>query len=103
MVVFTDKIYYSDNIKEKRRGKLQRKLEMGKSPRDVYCIASPTNPQTLFDIIPAKELVKRYYEGAEVKVAGIAKGKDEAEELVRQLVETMYAATSGFDAKSFFF
>ena len=103
MIVWTDKIYYSENIKESKREKIRSKLDKGKNQRDIFCIAAPANPRTLFDIIPAKELFKRFYEHDEVKIAGIAKGRAEAEELVCRMVETMYAETRGLDSKSYFF
>jgi hypothetical protein len=103
MVVFTEKIFYSENIKERKRAGILGKLEKGKGQGNIFCITSPTNPETLFDIIPSKELFKRFYENDEVKIAGIAKGKDEACELAGKMVEAMYAATAGFDTKSFFF
>ncbi len=103
MVVWTDKIYFSENIKEKKRGKIRNKIENGKGPGDVFVVTSPTNPKTLFDIIPAKELFKRFYENDTVKIVGVAKGKDEACELVRRMVEELYAKTGGFDPGGYFF
>ena len=103
MVVWTDKIYFSENIKEKKRGKIRSKIENGKGPRDIFVVTSPTNPKTLFDIIPAKELFKQFYENDTVKIAGVAKGKDEAEELVRSMVEELYSKTGGLDPEKYFF
>ncbi|MBO7403291.1 MAG: hypothetical protein J6U10_09920 [Lachnospiraceae bacterium] len=103
MVAWTDKIYYSENIKERKRAKIRKKIDSRRSPRDIFVIASPTNPETLFDILPAKELFKQFYEKDTVRIAGVAKGREEAEELVREMVEEMYANTGGFDSGNYFF
>ena len=103
MAILSDKIYYSENIKERKRAKILGKLEKGKGQRNIFCIVSPANPETLFDIVASKELSKDFYMHPEVKIAGVAKGKDEAEELAGKMIEIMYAETAGFDTKSFFF
>ncbi len=102
MIIWSEKVQYSSNIRKRRRKKLQQQINDGEITRDFFCIALPSNPKNLLDIYSTGELKYPYYKRHEVKVIGIAKGKDKAEELVCDMLEELYASTGGFDTSKFF-
>lgn len=102
MIIWNEKTYFSENIKEKRRGKYKKRVEKGHFIGKLYCITLPSNPENLLDIVSARELRFPHYKRQEIHVIGLAKGEDEAQETVRRIVEDMYNATSDFDVRSFF-
>lgn len=69
-----------------------------------YCVALAVNPANMFDIFNMAELSFRYYRDSDVRVhvVGIADDKADAAELVRELVEKIYAETGGLDAASYY-
>ena len=68
----------------------------------VYCICLPSNDKNLLDIINANEFKFPHYDKITTKVIGICKGKNNAIEMVKKLVEDVYRLTGGYDVKAFF-
>ena len=62
-----------------------------------------TNGTDAYNARQESLLIKQFYEKDTVRIAGVAKGREEAEELVREMVEEMYADTGGFDSGNYFF
>ena len=101
MIVWSEKLYIGEQA-GKNSEKLKKKLEAGKLVPDVYLIARPSNEENLFDILPAKELLFPYYKKREVYVYGMAKGMEEAEELLVFMLEDACRETDGHFCKEFF-
>lgn len=97
MITFTEKVYFSENIKERKQEKLRKRLSEGRFSYGYFCITYPSNPENLLDIIAAGELKYPHYKRSEIKILGLAKGYEEAQELVRVLIEKIYRETGGFD------
>ena len=53
------------------------------------------------DIIPAQELMQKGYPKNELSIIGMAKGYDDAIELVRLIVEETYQQTGTADIRSY--
>lgn len=102
MITWAEKVYFSENIKERKRNKLKQKIEKGAFTRNTFCITYPTNPDNLLDIFSTGELKYPHYKGLEMKVVGVAKGKENAEEVVRCIVEDMINSPSGLNVQDFF-
>jgi len=101
MIVWSDKLYIGEQA-EKNSEKLKKKLEAGKLVLDVYLIARPSNADNLFDILPAKELLFPYYKKREIFVYGLAKGMEEATELLLRILEDTCQEHDGLFCKEFF-
>lgn len=101
MVVWSEKLYISEALL-KKSDKIKKKLSQGHLVPDVFLIAKPTNEENLFDVIPAKELLFPYHKKREILVYGLAKGKEDALELVRTILEEMYRETGGLCSKEYF-
>lgn len=101
MVLWSEKLYIGKQLSRKSE-KIKRKLSGGRFVPDVYLIAQPSNDKNLFDIFPSKELLFPYYRRREIVVCGLAKTKEEAMELVTDMIEEMYRETGKLCSKEYF-
>ena len=66
---------------------------------DTYLITLPSNTSNILDIYSANVLLQPHFKKKciqdEIYVVGIAKGRDEAYELVRDIVDEVYKNTGG--------
>ena len=76
--------------------KIKKKLNDGKLVPGIYLLTLSENPSNLMDIIPAAMLIQKSFYGICPKIIGMAKGKDEALEMVRGLIDEMYTETGTF-------
>lgn len=80
----------------KNPGKIKKKLNNGKLVPGIYLLTLSQNPSNLMDIIPAALLLQKSFCGICPKIIGMAKGKEEALEMVRSLIDEMYTDTGAF-------
>ena len=64
-------------------------------------IALASNPENLFDIIPSWELMQKHYPKRQLVIIGLAKGWEEAVEVVKQIITEIYERTGGFDVRNY--
>ena len=76
--------------------KIKKKLNSGKPVLGIYLLTLSENPVNLMDIIPAAMLIQKSFYGICPKIIGMAKGKEEALEMVRSLIDEMYRETGTF-------
>ena len=86
-VRYHSKLYLGDGITEKKLDRIKKKL--GKKPllSGVFLIAVSVNPSDQLDIFDARQLIQSYYEKNPPYVIGITKSREEAMELVEQIVQ----------------
>ena len=101
MIVWAEKLYVSSNI-EKKKERLMRRIRTNRLTFDLHCIICAENEKNLLEIIPAKELKHPHYQRSSLFVVGLAKGKDEAKELVRVIIEDVFTSTGDFDVRTYF-
>lgn len=87
-----DKLYLGEGITPKEKQIIKR-IKKNQLTPDVYVIAFASNPQNLLDVIPSWELMQKGYPKEQIRVIGLASGKKEALELVRQIIDEVYQAT----------
>ena len=68
---------------------------------NIYVIAFASNPHNLLDIIPAWELMQKGYPKEHIRIIGLAQGKKEAFEVVRQIVDETYQNTKSTNIKEY--
>ena len=103
MIEWSKKLFLSDSIKEKPRKlkKIKKKLEKPDKLRfGAYLITLNTNGKDLFDIynilmFPAKHFKK---EIENVKIIGVAKNEDDAQELVGSIVMRLLKENVGLES-----
>lgn len=89
-------LYTGESVSGKER-KLKWKINHNAGTINIYVIAFASNKENLLDIIPATELMQKAYPKKNMHIIGLAKGYDEALELVRDIIEETYAATGDVD------
>lgn len=97
-------LYLGEKAKEDKY-KILGKVVKSRFQADTFLVMLPSNSSNVLDILQANYLNqphfrKKYYK-QEIYVVGIAKGRDEALELVRQIVDEVYQATGGFDVSGY--
>ena len=101
MLIWSEKLYISESLLKKSE-KIKKKLSQGRPVFDVFLITCPTNEENLFDVMDAKELLFPYHKQRKIPVYGLAKGKEDALELVRTIIEDMYRETGALCSKEYF-
>ncbi len=101
MISWASRLYVGDKAK-----KIQKKAIASISNRQatfgVYCIAFASHPDNLFDIFEANELLFPHYQNTEVHIVGLAKGKQEAVDLVQSMIMEVYNETGAFNVRAYF-
>lgn len=69
---------------------------------NIFCIALASNDKNLLDIINANEFKFPHYDRITTKVIGICKGKDNAVDLVKRLLEDVYKQTGNYDLRTYY-
>ena len=101
MLLWSERLYISEPLLKKSE-KIKKKLSQGRRVHDIFLITGPTNGENLFEVIESKELCFPYHKRREIPVYGLAKGKEDALELVRTIIEDMYRETGGLCSKEYF-
>lgn len=101
MIQWASRLYIGDKLK-KRRDKTIDSINNRSITSDVYCIAFASQPSNLFDIMNANELLFPHYKKTDIKIVGLAKGKDEATSLVQDMLMEVYHKTGAFDVREYF-
>lgn len=93
MFTFRDKLYVSDNINVSRA---KWKIKTGRGQFDIYLIVfnHDNNKLEYFHngILKQKILLKKDWD-----VVGLAKGEDECQKLVTQIINETYESTGGYN------
>ena len=95
-------LFVGENAK-KTKFKIMNKVNARKLQRDIYFITMPSNPNNMFDIINANIFLQPYFKKKEnhkdIEIVGVAKGMDEAMEVVRVIVDKVYQETGDVKVK----
>lgn len=93
-------LYLGDNVKKKEK-KIIRRVEDGKPVADIFLITLASNPANLLEIFRANLLLHKPLAQRCPMIVGIAKGREEAVELVRRLVEETWNSRRDTDVRSY--
>lgn len=80
----------------KKADKIRRKLNHGKIVPGVYLITFSENPRNLLEIIPALTMVQQSAADICLEIIGLAGDKDEAVDMVVEIIREVYDATGDF-------
>ena len=101
MVNWSSSLYVGESVFNRQK-KIIKKIGKRKFTFNVYCIAYASNKENLFDIISANELLFPVYKKLDVCIVGIAGSREEAQELVMDMVIKVYSDTGGFAVREYF-
>lgn len=102
MIKWADKLYLSKDITEKKKNKLMNIIQNRQLSFELYCIMFASNPNNLFDIINANDLLFPYYQKQELYILGLATSREAAKLLVKDMLVEVYRDTSGFQVREYF-
>ncbi len=101
MIQWATSLYIGDKLKKKKSKAItsinDRRVTFG-----VYCIAFSSQPTNLFDIMDANELLFPHYRKSNIRIVGLANGKEEAINLVHDMLMEVYHNTGSFDVREYF-
>ena len=86
---------------EKKKGRIIRKLEENKFQANIHIITLSQNEKNHLEIYNSVLLLQPDYPHEDFFVGGIAKGYEDAVELVEQIVQEVYNETKGADIRSY--
>lgn len=101
MISWTSRLYVGDKMKKKKENVIAS-INSREATFGVYCITFASHPDNLFDIMNANELLFPYYKKSEVRIVGLARGKEEALKLVQNMLMEVYQKTGNFDVRTYF-
>ena len=93
-------MYIGENAARNRRRILEG-LRNGSLLPDTYVITLPESGNHILDILPVSLLTRQERDGKDFLVLGIARGYEEAAQLVRSMVDDMYQKTGAFNWKAY--
>ena len=91
--------YRGANVKNLPR--IRTKLMQGKPGPGIYLITLSENPHNLLEILPALTLVQETAARICPEIVGIARGKEEALDLITKMVQTVYEETGELNIKEY--
>ena len=92
-------LYIGDKAK-KAKYKVFGLIRKNRFTIDTYLITIADNPDNILDIYSANVLKQPHFKKKnrnEIYVVGLAKGREEALYLVRDIIDEVYSNTKGFD------
>lgn len=101
MIVWKSRLYIGDKLRKKKE-KIIASINNKEVTFGIYCITFASHPDNLFDIVDANELLFPHYKRSEIHIVGLAKGKEEAIDLVQNMLMEVYNKTGNFDVKAYF-
>lgn len=93
-------LYLTDGL-EKKKEKMIRKLEAGKLQLDVHVITLAVNERNQLEIYNTIQFKQPSFPYHDLFVVGIARGYDDAVELVERIVTEVHEKTGTCDIRSY--
>lgn len=93
-------LYLGENVAPEAR-RIVNKIKKKKLTPDIYLIALASNSKNLLDVIPTWELLQSGYPTDNVRIIGLAQGKQEALELVVSIVDEVYQKTGNVNLQEY--
>ena len=99
-MTWSKKLFIGDEAKKKKISYLW-KLKRGKGVFGLYVITLASNPANQLDIIDSREFMGKRYPKRDAVIVGIAKGYDDAVELVNHMAQVTVTRTGDADIRGF--
>lgn len=99
MLKWHENFYIGENVRDAE--KIRQKLDQGKLVPGIYLLTLSDNPHNILEILPAVMLFQKTAARLCPEVVGMAGGMDEAMELVRSIVQTVYRETGDVQVQEY--
>ena len=93
-------LYVAESLKKKRK-KIISKLNKRKFQLEIHLLVLPETKNNQLDIINPNLFLQKNYPRKDYFVVGIAKGFEEALEILEEIVQNVYNETKGADIRSY--
>ncbi len=87
---------YMGSMAKKHRRKIISNIKHGKKQIGVYVITLPSNDENVLDLYPSYILLQKHFRKIELNVLGIAVSRDEALEVVQDILMECFDRTGNF-------
>ena len=101
MISWYKELFVGEQAEESRE-KIISNICEHKFQTGIYVIFLAVNGKDIFDLVPTFMLSEDSYKGRDIIILGIAKGKEEAKELSRQMIMNVYEQTGGFMIREYY-
>ena len=95
------KLYYGESAKKQNK-ELLKNIKRKNWQFGVYVIALSENENNLLDVYETVWFEQKFYGKKKIEVVGIAFGREEAMNLVKDIIDEVYKRTGGFNVREFF-
>lgn len=99
MLKWIDDYYIGETVRNVED--IRQKLEQGKLVPGIHLLTLSENPHNILEIIPAVTLFQKTAARICPEIIGVARGIDEAMELVRSVVQTVYDETGDVQVEEY--
>ncbi|WP_105614993.1 hypothetical protein [Vallitalea okinawensis] len=99
---FADKLFFSEDINEKKQKGLIKALKKGKVLNDYYVIYYDDDSRFPLEFIAVEELQKAMYKEKSLVVVGIASDEDGALIITTDIISQLYEEGEDFYNRAFF-
>lgn len=99
MLKWMKNYYIGDSVKNPTR--IRARITAGKFVPDIYIITLSDNPGNILEILPSGMLMQRGVRAICPLIIGMARGRDEAMEMVREIIQRVYTETGDFKIKEY--
>ncbi len=94
------RFWIGPSIKEKK-WIICKRIQYNKLQRGIYVLTLASNKNNIIDIYPSYVLLQPYYKRQKLIVVGIAKGYEEAINLVKDIIEHIYKETGSVNVRDY--
>lgn len=101
MITYSDKLYVSNSIKEKKIPAIKLGINQGRGRLKLYLLTLSNNNSDQLDIIHNSMLKQRLYRKLDLKVVGLANSYDEATGLVIDILNETIDNTGTCNIKEY--
>ncbi len=105
MITFHEKLRCIGKAKKKEH-KIRKLVEKRKlRSLKYYCVAFPSNKENILDIYNMGEFLFEHYRkdtSEDVHIIGLADSREDAAELVREIIDTVYRETGTFNVERYY-
>lgn len=97
-MLWNNRLYVGEKA-EPHKKTIVKKIKNNKVQLGIYVLALPVNNENVMDIYPAQVLMQKHFRKSNQLIVGIAKGRDEALELMMQMITDSINETGSYRVK----
>ncbi len=101
MVSYSENLYLSESIKEKKLNRIKRNIRQGRGRFDLYIISLSNNANDQLDIFHNSMFKQKLYRKFDIRIVGLAKSYDESLMLVERILQDTLEANHNADMKHY--